>query len=166
MPVLRAIDMLSVRVSEAASVLFLLGVACTAYEVVMRYALNAPTIWVHDTVTMLTAVAFLLGGVYAQQADRHIRISVVCDLAPPAVRRVLDLFSRLVTIAFLALFAVGAWTQARKSAAILETSGHAWDVPTPVVTKAAILLAAVLILLQALAQLVRALGPRPDPGGS
>lgn len=162
MKVLSAIDRLSVFVGEKASVLFLLGVVFTAHEVVMRYVFNAPTLWVHDTVTTMTAVAFLLGGVYAQQADRHIRISVAYDLASPGVRRALDLFRHLVTIGFLALFCWGAWTQAYKSAAIMETSGHAWDVPTPVIIKSAILISGALILLQVVVQLVRCLRPPPD----
>ena len=47
---LPVVDRISLGLGKALSLLFLVAVALTVYEVVMRYAFNAPTIWVHDVV--------------------------------------------------------------------------------------------------------------------
>ena len=45
---------------EKASFVFLLAVALTFYEVVLRYFFNAPTTWVHEISIALTATAFII----------------------------------------------------------------------------------------------------------
>ncbi len=43
------------------------------YEVVARYAFNAPTIWASDLSNMLYGAFFMLGSAYALQRQQHIR---------------------------------------------------------------------------------------------
>ena len=97
------IDRLSLFLGEKISYVFLISVVITAYEVVMRYGFNAPTIWVHDSATALSATGFIMAGTYALQQDRHMRISVVYDLSPPEIRKILDLLNSILIVAFLVL---------------------------------------------------------------
>ncbi|WP_045995077.1 C4-dicarboxylate ABC transporter permease, partial [Halomonas sp. S2151] len=51
-----------VRVAQFAAWLVFIAMAISVYEVIMRYGFGAPTSWVHETVVMLVAVSFCLGG--------------------------------------------------------------------------------------------------------
>ena len=48
-------------------------VLAVAYEVVARYAFNAPTIWSFDVTYMLYGTIFMLGAAYALHKGAHIR---------------------------------------------------------------------------------------------
>ena len=48
-------------------------VAVVSYEVIARYAFNAPTIWSFDLTYMLYGAIFMLGSAYALHKGAHIR---------------------------------------------------------------------------------------------
>jgi TRAP-type mannitol/chloroaromatic compound transport system permease small subunit len=48
-------------------------VAAVAYEVIARYAFNAPTLWSFDVTYMLYGTIFMLGAAYALHKGAHIR---------------------------------------------------------------------------------------------
>src|SRR5262245_7635956 len=90
---LTPINRLSLWLGRALAWVFLVGVVLTAWEVLMRYGFNSPTIWVHDLVIALSALAFIFGGSYALQRGEHIRISSLYDRMPTAWRRGCDLLN-------------------------------------------------------------------------
>jgi TRAP-type mannitol/chloroaromatic compound transport system permease small subunit len=151
------IDRLSLWLGRSLSWVFLVAVILTAWEVLLRYGFNSPTIWVHDLVIALSALAFIFGGAYALQRQEHIRISSVYDHLSPLWRHVCDLLNALAIIVFMAAFGWAAWHQALTAIEFGETSGRAWDVPIPVVLKTALALGVTLMILQAIVNLVRAL---------
>ena len=102
------IDRISLGLGNALSLLFLVAVALTVYEVVMRYAFNAPTVWVHDMVIVVSAVCFIFGGPLASQQRNHIQMASYFDKAPPRVRAALDQVCHGLGAVFLALFLFGA----------------------------------------------------------
>ena len=73
------VDSTTRLLGEKVSLVFLLAVALTFYEVVLRYFFNAPTTWVHEISIALTATAFIIAGSYTLQRRDHIRISLVID---------------------------------------------------------------------------------------
>jgi TRAP-type mannitol/chloroaromatic compound transport system permease small subunit len=152
---LTPIDRLSLWLGRTLAWVFLIAVALTAWEVLMRYVLNSPTIWVHDLVIALSALAFIFGGSYALQRGEHIRISSLYDRMPLAWRRGCDLLNALAVIFFMAAFGWAACRQAWIAIEIGETSGRAWDVPIPVVIKSALAAGVVLMILQAIVNLAR-----------
>jgi TRAP-type C4-dicarboxylate transport system permease small subunit len=135
------------------SLFFLVAVAFTFYEVVMRYVFNAPTVWVHDMTIGLSAVAFVVGGAYAMQRRDHIRITLVYEMFPPLGRRVLDVINLLITLGFLAALGHGAWKQAGRALAVMERTGTASNLPVPVIVKTVLLCGVALMFLQSLAHL-------------
>ena len=157
------IDRLSLWLGRSLCWVFLVAVILTAWEVLLRYGFNSPTIWVHDLVIALSALAFIFGGAYALQRQEHIRISSVYEHLSPFWRHVCDLLNALAIIVFMAAFGWAAWQQALTAIEFGETSGRAWDVPIPMVLKTALALGATLMILQAIVNLVRALrnGRRP-----
>ena len=147
------VDRVTRFVGDALSFLFLVAVLLTCYEVVMRYAVNAPTIWVHDMVTVLSAVGFVFGGAVASQRRGHIQMASYADRLPARVRRYLDLVCHGLAAAYLAMFLYGALRFAIPSVKLLETSGRAWDVPIPAFLKAMLALGVALMLVQTLSHI-------------
>ena len=54
-------------------------VAAVAWEVIARYAFNAPTIWAFDATYMLYGTLFMLGAAYALHKGAHIRTDFFWD---------------------------------------------------------------------------------------
>jgi TRAP-type C4-dicarboxylate transport system permease small subunit len=68
-----------IRLGNATAWLFAATFAIGVYEVVVRYAFNAPTNWVHVTSTALCVVAFAIAGGTAMAQDQHLRVTVLAD---------------------------------------------------------------------------------------
>lgn len=136
--------------------LYAFAVIFTAYEVVMRYGLSSPTIWVHDTTIALCATAFVFAGAYAMVKDQHIRITSIYDNFSPRTRAALDILHAALTLAFLAGLTYAAVIQAERSLALMETSGRAWDVPIPAFLKTVLAVGAAMMAMLAADRLVRA----------
>jgi TRAP-type C4-dicarboxylate transport system permease small subunit len=153
--VLRLLDRLITRFCEIVSVLYLLVVFLTAYEVFSRYILNAPTIWVHDLGIFLTGVAFIFGGPYALRKNAHVRLDVVRSLFSARTRAIIARLNGVFIAVFLALLVLTASRQAEKALAVMETSGRAWDVPIPTYFKTALAVGAAVFLVEALIVLFR-----------
>ena len=148
------IDRLTHWIGVGASLLFLFVVVFIAYEVVMRYVLNAPTIWVHEATIFLTAIAFLFGGAYAQLKHRHIAITAVYDRLSQRTRALCDVLNLALTVIYLIGLSYAAVLLCRPAWESGERTGTAWDMPTPVILKTLLLAAIILFALQALSQLI------------
>lgn len=153
MPEQGPIDRLSIFVGEQASRLYIAAVAITGYEILMRYVFRSPTTWVHDMTVVLSAIAFVLAGAYAQRADIHIRISSIYEKVRPAGRRWIDAVNLTIAVWYLVLLGWGAAVRAVESVPILETTGTASNLPTPAILKSVMALGIVLMILQVVSQL-------------
>ncbi len=163
-------DILSARLARVGrpfGILFLFVTAFTFYEVLMRYVFNAPTEWVHETTTAMTAVCFAFGGVYCLATDRHIRVVLIYGWVGPRTRRVLDVLISLVGMAATGLMAWASYPLAYKSffrptgEFRLETTGTAWNPPTPAVVKTFLFLMLCVMCVQFALQTIRHI--RRDP---
>ena len=142
-------------VATGASVCFIVIVAIAAMEVVLRYAFDSPTIWVHELSVALAACAFLLGGPVVHQRRGHIAITFFLDRMPPSARRLVACLNSFLTLVFLTLLSWAAAAQALQALDSMETSGTATNWPTPVVLKGLLALCALWMLLQTLMQFWR-----------
>ena len=149
------------------SIAFLVVTAITFYEVVMRYVFDAPTSWVHETTIAVTGVCFAFGGAYCLAVDKHIRVVLVYDALSPGVRRWFDVVISLVGCAACALMAWAAWGLASKAFWMpsgvfrLETTGSAWNPPTPAIVKAVLLGMLCVMTIQFALQAIRHLRRPP-----
>jgi TRAP-type mannitol/chloroaromatic compound transport system permease small subunit len=75
----RAIDGLSRFFGGIAAVLVITLVVLMLYDVVLRYALNAPTTWGNDMNTWLMGASFVLSIAYAMSTDSHVRVDLLYD---------------------------------------------------------------------------------------
>lgn len=142
------------------SFLFLASGGAIVYEVVARYVFGAPTIWGHETTTLLCALCFAYGGSYCLARDSHIRIVVLYDRVSPRIRRWLDLFNTFTGLIWAGMLVYAASTLVQKSwfapwgELRLETSGSAWNPPFPAYTKAFLMLALIVMTAQFLLRLI------------
>lgn len=148
------VDRLSRALGDHLSCVFLIAVAITAYEVVMRYVFNAATLWVTQTTIFVSAIGFIFGGAYALEQNRHIEITSIYDAASPRTRRLLDVARGIVAVLYLGCLLYATIRQAIPAMLRMETSGHAWDVPLPAYLKAALAIGTAVMFAQALSQLV------------
>jgi len=136
------------------------------YEVISRGAFGQATLWSNETTIYLSAVAYLIGGGYALAHRRHVRIDLIYERLSPKARASLDVFTFIFFVVYAgALIWVGAtmgWTSFQQG----EGTGTPWNPPIwPV--KLAIPVAAVLLLLQGIANLLRDTGvARPESRAS
>ena len=157
------IDRLNRLLGERLCYLYLAAVVITAYEVVMRYLLNAPTSWAFELTILLCAICYLLSGGFVTAQRKHIAITAVYDLMPPRIRWWLDLVAMLTGILAMGLLVWAAWRPAVLAVRVMERTGSAWNSPSPAIIKPLIAIGALLIVLQLLVQLYRHLTGRPDP---
>jgi TRAP-type C4-dicarboxylate transport system permease small subunit len=131
-----------------------LAAAALLIEVFMRYFLNAPTIWAHETTVFLCSTAFIFGGLYCTCKNSHIRVVILYDLFPPGMRRIADIWISLVSAVSAGFFAYAAWYMVKRSVWMpsgeirFETTGSAWSPPTPALIKILIFLVMILLIIQ------------------
>ena len=149
-----ALDRFTGWVGHVTSFAYLIIVAITTFEVVMRYFFRSPTIWVHEFSVMLAAIAFVVGGPLVHQRRRHITISFFYERMAPDLRRWVDLFSSTLILVFLGLLAYATIEQAALSVATRETSGTALNLPIPAVLKVLFAGCVVLMAVQSVLHVV------------
>jgi TRAP-type mannitol/chloroaromatic compound transport system permease small subunit len=123
----RAIDRLSVALGGVAAVIVILLVVLMLYDVVMRYAFNAPTVWGNDINTWLMGTSFVFSIAYAMSTDSHVRVDLLYDDTTKHRMRVVDLigftFLVLPTVGWLSWGLFGHFLDAVKSGERSGTGG-------------------------------------------
>ena len=146
------------KLGDATSWVFVVIVVISAYEVVMRYAFEAPTIWVHEISIALAAVAFAIGGPYVHNTRQHIAITFFLDRISVRAQRWMRVLHSLLSFFFLCFLTHAAGNQAISSVREGETSGTALNLPIPAMLKAVFALSCALLLIQTLIHLVKDVG--------
>lgn len=145
---------ISVFIGKSCGVLYLAAIALSAYEVFMRYALDAPTAWTNETVMTLCATAWLLSVGAVTQQNRHITVTVMELVVPHAIWRRLALFAIVASLLAAAGLLYAGWEPAQMAVRGMERSGSAFNPPMPAYLKAMLLVACGLYILQLLANLI------------
>ncbi|EEA94513.1 MULTISPECIES: TRAP transporter small permease subunit [Pseudovibrio] len=136
------------------SLTIVLSAAILIVEVAMRYLFNSPTTWAHETVIFLTATTFLFGGLYCASTNKHIRVVLIYDALSPEMRRVFNVAISVACALASALFSWAGWLVVKRAIWTpsgdfrLETSGSAWNPPTPGLLKLFLLGILILMCLQ------------------
>lgn len=124
-------------------------VSCMFFEVIARYAFNAPTLWGPETAELLFGlVAFMAGG-YALVHGLHVKVDIFSRRWSPRVRAIVDSCTGLLFFIFAGGYLWGGIPHAWHAWVIRETSGSVWNPPLwPY--KWVLVVGFVLILLQGL----------------
>ena len=151
-----AIESLSVWIGRAFGWCILILTLSVAYEVFMRYVLNAPTVWVFDMMVQMYGALFLMAGPYALAQDGHVRGDVLYRLFPVRWQARIDFVLYLLFFfpGMLALFWYG-WEIAADSWRYKEVS---WNSPARIQIyffKTLIPVAGALLIAQGVAEILR-----------
>jgi TRAP-type mannitol/chloroaromatic compound transport system permease small subunit len=176
--ILAGIDALTAAIAKVVAWLLLPLVLFIAYEVVMRYAFNRPTLWVFDMSYFLSSLVVSLGAAYTLQRKGHVSVDVFYERFPERVRALIDvtfyllLFftTWLLIINVMVPHVINSWQRNELAATGI------WRPPI-YPFKTWILAGVVLLVLQGVAEFIRALfvllgrplhtpPPAPSEGGA
>ncbi|MCA8928144.1 MAG: TRAP transporter small permease [Alphaproteobacteria bacterium] len=152
---LNAMDRLSQFLGLSVAHFYLVCAIITAYEVVMRYFFDAPTLWAFELVMVVCAIAWVMSGPYVTMRNSHIAITVLYQYTSGTVRWWLDVFIFVVSIAAMAVLAYSLYGPMADAIQVLERSGTSFNSPEPLLLKTVMFAGAALYALQALANLIR-----------
>ena len=153
---IHAIESLNIWIGRAFGWCILILTLSVAYEVFVRYVLNAPTVWAFDMMVQMYGALFLMAGPYALAQDSHVRADVVYRLLPVRWQGRIDfvLYFLFFFPGMLALFWYG-WEIAADSWRYKEVS---WNSPARIQIyffKTLIPLAGALLILQGISECMR-----------
>jgi TRAP-type mannitol/chloroaromatic compound transport system permease small subunit len=153
---LHTIDRISTFVGKATAWLFVVLMVVVCVEVFKRYIMRAPTAWIFDAENMLYGTAFMLCGAYALAQNAHVRGDFLYGSMRPRLQASLDLalYFLFFIPGILALIYAG-YSFAAQSWAINEHSSITANGPPLYYFKFTIPVAGALVMLQAVAEIVR-----------
>ena len=155
---IRAIDRFTDRTGTVFSWLLIPLVLAVSYEVIARYAFDAPTIWVYDITYMTYGALFMLGAAHALHRGAHIRTDFFWERFSTrkkgwidSISYVVFFFPSLIVLLFISgNEAVYAWR-------INETSDQTPWRPILWPFKAAVPLACLLLIIQGFSEFLKSL---------
>ena len=149
-----AIDRMSYFCGEFVSYWAVIAVFAYYFEVVARYVFNSPTIWVHEGMFLMFGMQYLIAGAYAALTDAHVKVDVFYAEWSPLRKAVVDLFTSIFFFIFAGTLLVTGWIFAMDATVVNEISFSEWTIAYwPF--KWAIVVGAVLLILQGIAKLAR-----------
>jgi len=121
--VVRAIDRFTDLTGTLVAWLNVPLVAVVSFEVIARYAFNAPTIWSFDLTYMFYGTVFMLGAAYALHKGAHIRTDFFFERWSVRTRGLIDSIAYLVFFfPALTMFLTVTWGEGWYSFQIGEVS--------------------------------------------
>ncbi len=133
------------------------------FDVLMRYAFNSPTVWGMELALLLFGPYFLLAGPYVLHLKGHVAMDILRQRLSSPANRLFDIINIPIIIVFSAILLAFSLPLAVDSWNYGETSFSAWNPPIWW-NKAAVPLALALLMLQAVAELLRVLFRDPTLG--
>ena len=133
-------------------------VAVVAWEVIARYAFNAPTIWSFDMTYMLYGTIFMLGSAYALHKGAHIRTDFFYEKWTARTKGMVDSISYVVfffpsLVMLLAASASEAWY----AFGIHETSEQTPWRPILWPYKSVVPVTCVLLMIQGISETIKSI---------
>lgn len=125
-------------------------------EIFFRYFLNAPTVWGHELSSMLFGAFAILSGAYTLKAQAHVRSDVIYTLLPTWLQKICDVLVHVLGLVVLIIFFDMAVDFAQRSWAMREISSKSIWQPPLYYIKTVIPVALGLLILQSIAECVRA----------
>lgn len=161
----RGVTALNRWIMIAATGLIAIMVTVICYEVIARYAFDAPTVWAMEMARLLLGPYFLLAGPYLLHIGGHVNVDIVYGKLPERTAKLVDLLTVPLIVYFGWVLLSYSLPLALTSWEHRETSTSAWN-PQIWPAKAVMPLAFALLIAQAAAEWLRALFRvlgHPDP---
>ena len=92
----KAIDTFNIKQGDVTSLLILPLLVVVIYEVIMRYAFNAPTIWGFEATIFLYGMHFMFGYSYTEVLEGNVKVDIFTSRLPEKTRAVLNIITHCV----------------------------------------------------------------------
>ncbi|WP_416139248.1 TRAP transporter small permease subunit [Halomonas sp. HK25] len=153
----KAIDALNEGFGRLIAPLIAVITLIVLYDIGLRYFAGRPSDWAFDVTKMLFGAHFMLMAAYGLRHHAHVEVDVLKRLLSRRKQAVLDLLGYLIFfVPFIWMLLTFGWSFFMRSYSRLETTYGMVSIPVYPV-KGVIVFAAVLILLQAIAIVIRAI---------
>ncbi|GAB4531435.1 MAG: hypothetical protein Tsb0019_33240 [Roseibium sp.] len=149
-----SMNRISVFIGQACSVLLFACIAISAFEVVMRYGFDRPTVWSTELAMTLCASAWVLSVGYVTERHRHISITMIEMLVSPRLWRLFRLVQMLIAFGAILVLTLALWGPATKVLRRTEFSGTALNSIQPSYFKVLLAAGCVLYLAQLAANVI------------
>ncbi|MEQ5869073.1 TRAP transporter small permease subunit [Sagittula sp. NFXS13] len=160
--IIKAIDAVNEFIGRIVVILAVLFATIIIYDVIMRYALNAPTRWAFDLSKQLYGFYFILLGAYALKHQAHVRVDLLLERFPHGVQRVVEILGYVIFFfPFTWVFLTRSYDFASTSWAQGETTYGAVALPVYPL-KAALCVAAGLLLIQGVSEVLKLIFDRRE----
>ena len=132
-------------------------VVITCTVVVLRYGFDTGTIALQESVTYMHALVFMIGLSYALKHDRHVRVDLLFSRLSERNRQRINLIGHLgLLLPICLVITMESFDYVMRSWAISEGSPEAGGIPGVYLLKTLIPLAALLLSMQAVSEVLRA----------
>jgi C4-dicarboxylate transporter DctQ subunit len=104
--VITLLDRILIAGSILACVLLYFMMLSICYDVIARYALNAPTVWADEISSMFLLFLPFFAGAWILKKDGHVKMDLVLNYMSPRKRLILGIISSIVICLVCAAFVV------------------------------------------------------------
>ena len=151
----RPIDRVALFFGRVTMMLIISMTSVMLYEVFLRYALEAPTLWANELTLWIGGFVFLCSGFYGMQQRSHIRIFLLYDAVSRPMQRAFDVIWTALFVLFAFLLVYGSYKQVFLIKFYKwEMFGTAFDPPIPATVQPAVLVIIVLVAIQAVMNVI------------
>lgn len=127
---IKGIDWLVEKQGELTSFLIYPLVLIVLYEVLMRYAFNAPTVWGFEATAFAYGLHYMFGLSYTENQAGHVRVDIITSRLSEKAQAVLGLLGYLlVFLPIYVLMTIGAFKYAYTSTVEGELNSTSWAPP-------------------------------------
>ena len=155
--IIRIIDVINEVIGKIVSFIAIIFAVIIIYEVFMRYALHQPTRWSFDVTKQLYGFYFMMFGAYALKHQAHVRVDLLVQHLSRRAQKWVDIAGYLIFFfPFSWIFLTRSYEFAMRSVAQAETTYGAVQLPIYPL-KISMVVAAALLLLQGVAEVLRLL---------
>ena len=103
----KGIDFMVEKQGQLTSFLIVPLLFIVLYEVLMRYAFNAPTVWGFEATAFAYGLHYMLGLSYMEHAEGHVRVDIVTSRFSPKTQAVIMIFGYLLI--FMPVYVLMTW---------------------------------------------------------
>jgi TRAP-type mannitol/chloroaromatic compound transport system permease small subunit len=153
------IDRFNDAIGRASSWLCLLMVLMMVLIVTLRYVFHVGSVALQESIIYINAIIFTFGAAYTLKEQGHVRVDIFYSRFTPKQQALVDLAGALIFLIPVCIFIIfSSWDYVLVAWRIKESSAEGSGLPFVYLLKASIWVLAGLIILQGIAESLRAFG--------
>lgn len=127
--IFKTLDRFCRNLGWSAGFLIIVIMFTTTFEVTLRYAFNAPTIWVWPLNRQLFGVFILFAGIYAMSQQAHIKIEILYERFPGWLKKAAKVVTLLAFTCFMGALIWQGYKMGMNAWMVKEKASGAFRIP-------------------------------------